>query len=56
MALGLKNLASNFDLRALAAKVGALEAVVKMLRSKNLEVARYAAKVRRCRLTLSKPS
>lgn len=43
-ALGLRNLASNFDLRALAGKIGALEAVVKMLRSKDLEVARYAAK------------
>ena len=43
-ALGLKNLSSNFDLRSLAAKVGALEAVVKMLRSRNIETARYAAK------------
>ena len=43
-ALGLKNLASSFDLRSLAAKVGALEAVVKMLRSRNIETARYAAK------------
>jgi len=31
-------------LRALAAKVGALEAVTKMLRSRNVETARYAAK------------
>ena len=43
-ALGLKNLSASFDLRALAAKVGVLEAVVKMLRSKDLEVARYAAR------------
>ena len=43
-ALGLRNLSSNFDLRALAGKIGALEAVVKMLRSRDLEVARYAAK------------
>jgi hypothetical protein len=43
-ALGLRNLASSFDLRALAAKVGALEAVTKMLRSRNVETARYAAK------------
>ena len=43
-ALGLRNLAASFDLRSLAAKVGALEACVKMLRSKNLETARYAAK------------
>ena len=31
-ALGLRNLAASYDLRALAAKVGALEVVVKMLR------------------------
>ena len=44
-ALGLRNLSSNFDLRALAGKIGALEAVVKMLRSRDLEVRRdHAAK------------
>ena len=41
--VGVAELSSNFDLRALA-KIGALEAVVKMLRSRDLEVARYAAK------------
>ena len=43
-ALGIRNLAGSFDLRALAGKMGALEAVVKMLRSKDLDVARFAAK------------
>ena len=33
-ALGIRNLAGSFDLRALAGKMGALEAVVKMLRAK----------------------
>ena len=32
-AIGIMNLASNYDLRALAAKLGALETVVKMLES-----------------------
>ena len=33
-ALGIRNLSGSFDLRALAGKMGALEAVVKMLRAK----------------------
>jgi hypothetical protein len=33
-ALGIRNLSASFDLRALAGKMGALEAVVKMLRAK----------------------
>mmetsp|Transcript_1285 Transcript_1285/g.4291 ORF Transcript_1285/g.4291 Transcript_1285/m.4291 type:complete len:473 (-) Transcript_1285:817-2235(-) len=43
-ALGIRNLASNYQLRELADKVGALPVVVKMLGSPVVEVQRYAAK------------
>ena len=42
-ALGLKNLASNFDLRALAGRTGAIPACIFMLRSPQPEVKRFAA-------------
>jgi hypothetical protein len=43
-ALGFRNLCSNFHLRALAGRVGAVEAVVRMLRSRDQDIRRYAAK------------
>ena len=43
-ALGFKDLCSNFHLRALAGRVGAVEAVVRMLRSRDQDIRRYAAK------------
>ena len=43
-ALGLRNLSSNFSLRALAGRIGAVEAVVRMLRSRDNEIRKYAAK------------
>jgi hypothetical protein len=42
-ALGLKNLASNFELRALAGKTGAIAACIFMMKSQQAEVQRYAA-------------
>jgi hypothetical protein len=42
-ALGLRNLASNFDLRALAGRTGAISACIFMLRSPQEEVQRFAA-------------
>jgi hypothetical protein len=43
-ALGLRNLCSNFHLRAIAGRVGAVEAAVRMLRSHDFEIRKYAAK------------
>lgn len=43
-ALGLRNLAANFHLRALAGRVGAVEAVVRMLRSRDDQIRRFAAR------------
>ena len=43
-AMGFRNLCSNFHLRALAGRVGVVEAVVRMLQGRDQEIRRCAAK------------